>query len=177
MDQETQYPGQRMDHPQHPEVNGHRDEPTLTYSIQELEALCAAATPGPWAWSKMDDGVTALVRKTETGGLIILELTKDAARSCDADAAILCVARTAIPELIAAIRFYSPGFHAAPSAEVTARVEALHAEAAAKRAKLDSALKDAKLGDTEALSALGLEAYFEDDGSVKIRNKTREARP
>ena len=148
MDQETQYPGQRMDHPQYPEVNGHRDEPTLTHSLQELESLCRC------------------VRSPETISEYVTSY-----------AALGSVAAVAIPELIAAIRFYNPGFHAAPSAEVTARVEALHAEAAAKRAKLDSALKDAKLGDTEALSSLGLEAYFEEDGSVKIRNKPREVRP
>jgi hypothetical protein len=117
----------------------------MNYTIQELEAMCEAV--------KNPTGITEYVRASQS---LVLE------------------AAIAIPELIARIRALDPDFNAAPPKESVARATELMREAGEKRAKLESALKEAQLGNMNELSALGLEAFLDVEGTVKIRPKQRE---
>jgi hypothetical protein len=83
------------------------------------------------------------------------------------------IAAIAIPELIARIKELDPDYHAAPPIDSVSRAQSLMREAAEKRAKLEKALADAKMGDLRELNAMGLEAFFDEDGQVKIRQKAR----
>jgi len=127
----------------------------VTYTLQELEDLCAEVerTRLELATPVVENQVAAQVRY----GAAMTSLS--------------AAARTAIPELIARIKELDLDFHAKPPAESIARAQELSREAGAKRAKLEDALAKAKLGNTDELRALGLEAYFEEDGTVKIRQK------
>jgi hypothetical protein len=133
----------------------------MTFTIQQLEALCLATNPGPW--KLFGDHIEA-----DNGHSV-----------CDTrdyeDANFIAAARTAIPELIARIRELDPAFRADAPPESVARATQLMREAAEKRAKLEKALSDAQLGDMRELNALGLEAFFDVDGQVKIRQKPRIA--
>jgi hypothetical protein len=117
----------------------------MTYTLQELEALCDR------------------VRNPETIGEYVTSFE-----------ALRGAALVAIPELIARIRELDPSFSASPPEGSTMRAMRLSREAGERRAKLASAVEAAKMGSLEELNALGLEAYFEDDGTVKIRQKRRE---
>jgi hypothetical protein len=136
----------------------------MTHTLQELETMCAAASPGPWKhlggrdFKTWDGGDTVSARTTE-------------------DAVLMVAARVSIPELIARIRELDPEYHVGVRPEIANRVADLARDSAEKRAKLDHALIDAKLGDTAGLDTLGLEAFFEDDGTVKIRAKPRAQTP
>lgn len=146
----------------------------MTYTLQELEALCAAATQGPWAYEQ-DNGDSYV--KSAGDGHVVAEIEESklrTERSLD-DATFICAARTAIPELIARIKELDPDYNASPAQDAVGRVEALSAEAAAKRAKLDKALADAGMGDKAGMDELGLEAFLDDEGLVKIRQKPRKS--
>lgn len=123
----------------------------MTYSLQELERIVRAATP------------VSYVIKGD-GGIIITKTLVD----------FVVAAEKAIPELIAEIRRLDPAYHAAPAPESVSRAQDLMREAAEKRAKLEKALVDAKLGDLRELNAMGLEAELDDDGNLKIRQKPRK---
>ena len=83
------------------------DKPMTAERIAELEALCNAATPGPWIWesSRGDrvrlwtkpsgDFVVEIGRKP--GGWTYFDMTED-------DAGFIAHARTALPELLAQVR-------------------------------------------------------------------------
>lgn len=144
----------------------------LTYTLQELEAFCAEASPGRWVLNEED---CTLKSPVDGHTVAQLEECKYHAGRALADAAFISAARVAIPELISVIRELDPSFHAKPSETSVTRATELMREAADKRAKLEDALAKAKLGNTDELRALGLEAYFEDDGTVKIRQRRREA--
>lgn len=149
----------------------------MTYTLQELEALCAAATPGPWFYEPdhhggdlpNDEGVVEFNRDGER-----LPIWVGRPWWREEDAPFIAAARTAIPELIAEIRRLDPSYSATPAEDAVARAMALSRQAGEKRAKLDQALKDAGHGDLNALSALGLEAFMDDDGNVKIKAKARK---
>lgn len=146
----------------------------MTFTLQEIEAMCAEATHGPWDWEDAGNGELFLSRKQDPdGGFIVLELTQSAVHPTPADSRFISAARTFVPELIARIKELDPGYNAAPSKETAERVAELEAAAAAKRAKLDKAIADAKLGDASDLEKLGLEAFIDDAGDVKIRPRHR----
>jgi hypothetical protein len=148
----------------------------MTYTLQELEALCATATPGPWMWeTRSDSGLSHSLLGGNGLAVIFGEHGGDACCDEAADRDFMCAARTAIPELIARIKELDPNYHAAPPQDSVARAQALMREAAEKRAKLEKALADAKMGDLRELNAMGLEAFFDEDGQVKIRQKPRRA--
>lgn len=149
----------------------------MTYSLQELEALCAGASPGPWTRGEENETRVDVWSGGEVKRMIgMLHLPYPARMnppgSTDAD--LVFAARTAIPELIAEIRRLDPAYHAAPPSDAVARATDLMREANEKRAKLEKALKDAELGDLRELNAMGLEAVLDDDGNVKIRQKPRK---
>lgn len=144
----------------------------LTYTLQELEAFCADASPGRWVLDAED---CTLKSPVDGHTVAKLEECKQHAGRSLADASFISAARTAIPELIAVIRELDPSFHAKPSENSVARATELMRDAADRRSKLEDALAKAKLGNTDELRALELEAYFEEDGTVKIRQKRREA--
>jgi len=145
----------------------------MTYSLQELEALCAAATPGPWRWADFFGGRTLVGAETPLGGVAVIQQHRAVVPTPN-DEGFIVAARTAIPELIARIKELDPDYHAAPAQDSVSRAQSLMREAAEKRAKLEKALADAKMGDLRELSAMGLEAFFDDDGQVKIRQKPRQ---
>ena len=78
--------------------------------LAELEALCAAATPGPWTPSVDSDrgyvgedyGRWWLPSFKEAPFSVFSLEDKEA--QADRDAAFLCAARTAVPELLAEVR-------------------------------------------------------------------------
>jgi hypothetical protein len=138
----------------------------MTYSLQELEALCAAATPGPWEVLRNTDGRHLV--GADGHGLVLMDVEPE-----HPDLQFMAAARTAIPELIARIKELDPDYHAAPAQDAVARAQALMREAAERRARLEKALAEAKMGDVRELNAMGLEAFLGDDGQVKIRQKPR----
>jgi hypothetical protein len=147
----------------------------MTYTIQELEALYDAQVQRnkPLNMFHYDDNVLVIeaYSTSEDDYRCIGTLTQADKATRD----LFKAAVEALPELIAKIRELDPAFNAAPPSDSVARAQELMREAGAKRAKLEDALAKAKLGSSDELRALGLEAYFEDDGSVKIRQKRREA--
>lgn len=85
--------------------------------LPALEALCEAATPGPWyamddpAPSRADHGYRVLARTTRTDGRNVYGLReamaipgKGVVWNSDADAEFIAAARTALPALIAEVR-------------------------------------------------------------------------
>ena len=128
----------------------------MTHTMQELEAIVATCKAAWEAHVKVEG--------------------EDLARDYRAaEIALLQAAIVAIPELIAVIKELDPGYNAAPTEDAAARVKRLEDEATAKRAKLEGAIAKAGMGDTKTLDELGLEAFLDDNGEVKIRQKRREA--
>lgn len=77
--------------------------------LAELERLCNEATPGPWRYGigpyGWDDGIIAGEgRPSFSAGVVITNSGHGGTDISEADCAFIIAARTALPEIVAALR-------------------------------------------------------------------------
>lgn len=133
----------------------------MTYTLQELEAMCAEV-------KDFTDRISGMG-----------EFDRDVFQSqlVSSQERLRIASAVAIPELITRIKDLDPDYNLKPSEGEVERAMRLSREAGEKRAKLAGALEKAKMGSLEELNAMNLEALFAEDGSVQIRQKQRQASP
>ncbi len=77
-------------------------------NVEEIEARCEAATPGPWRISRLRDGGDLVMQATDDAARnpigVVVDCSDPYGFNGDPDAAFIAAAREDVPALIAEIR-------------------------------------------------------------------------